>query len=147
MKKPSAECRDRARRDALIVEARRQGRSLKEIAAELRKAGFKPLSASRTRQIVKDSGAPKTRAAGEDHRETALRRLDQLEQALHAKALAGDNAAVDRLLTVMDRRAKLLGVSNAPAADAGDAVKESLNRKLAAMAARTQAAKKDGGGS
>lgn len=135
---------DLARRDALIAAWGRQGHALARIAEDLREAGFAPLSASRLRRIVKE--AEDAEAAGctaEEFRKAGLKRLDELEAVLHKKALAGDNAAVDRLLAIMDRRAKLLGVTATPAQteDSDAEAKETLLRKLDAMAARLGAQK------
>jgi hypothetical protein len=137
---------DLTRRDALIAEWRRQGHSLARIAEDLQAAGFAPLSASRLSRIVKETrGAAAAGGGAEEFRKAGLKRLDTLEAALHEKALAGDNAAVDRLLAIMDRRAKLLGVAATPAQAEGSAAeaKETLLRKLDAMAARLAAQKKD----
>ena len=81
----------------------------------------------------------------EDFLETELKRLGELQKALHAKALKGDNAAVDRVLAILDRRAKLLGVAIQPAAQPGSGsdAKTILMQKLDAMAARVARAPGD----
>lgn len=43
-------------------------------------------------------------------RATEARRLDHLTRALYTRALQGDDHAIDRMLKIMDRRAKLLGL-------------------------------------
>jgi hypothetical protein len=138
---------ERARRDAMIGDAVRSGHCVARIAKDLVAVGFAPLSRRRLLQIMKDARARPSGAAplSADFRATELKRLDELQEALHAKALGGDNAAVDRVLAILDRRSKLLGVSPPPAPpEAGDA-KEILQQKLDAMAGRLARARSPGG--
>ncbi len=46
-------------------------------------------------------------------RDTELARLDRLQMALWGLALEGDHQAIDRVLKVMERRARLLGLDHA----------------------------------
>ncbi len=131
--------RDLLRRDALIAEWRREGRTYARIAADLPAEGFAPLSRSRLGRIARAArDAEAADCSAEEFRKAGLKRLDELEAVLHKKALSGENAAVDRLLAIMDRRAKLLGVAAAPSQLGGAeaSAKEALQQKLDAMAAR-----------
>ncbi|ARN82187.1 hypothetical protein [Methylocystis bryophila] len=128
---------DRARRDARILKAAAKGQSAQSIEKALKAAGFKPISRARLIAIMKR--APSGGAEiSDDFRARELARLAELQEALHAKALKGDNAAVDRVLAILDRRAKLLGVGALPPAppESGADAKTILQQKLDAMAAR-----------
>jgi hypothetical protein len=139
MPKPPATPRstDRVRRDALILKAAAKGSSAQSIERALKAAGFKPISRARLVAIMKRGGAGASEMSA-DFRAKELARLAELQEALHAKALKGDNAAVDRVLAILDRRAKLLGVSAPPAAEGAESsqAKEVLLQKLDAMATR-----------
>ena len=141
MTKPPANRRSEecAKRNAKILEWMREGCSVERIAQKLKAAGYAKISRGRLLRVVSNlRQAPTTADA---FRTAELARLAELESALHAKALRGDNAAVDRVLAIIDRRAKLLGLSTTQAApDGGEAerVKEALLQKLNVMAARIQ---------
>ena len=73
-------------------------------------------------------GAYKAVAAGmqkafcepaQELRALELERLDRLHEALWPRAIGGDDAALDRLLRVIDRRVRLLGL-DAPARGQAD---------------------------
>jgi len=135
---PQKKSTDRARRDARILKAAAKGQSAQSIERALKAAGFKPISRARLLSIMKRAQSAGPAAMSEDFLETELKRLGELQKALHAKALKGDNAAVDRVLAILDRRAKLLGVSTQPPAqpESGADAKAILKQKLDAMAAR-----------
>lgn len=94
-------------RQQRAIELRRAGRSYREIA---RQVGIGVASAHRlitaaiadVRAIVQDDAA--------EIRALELSRLDGLLGALWPKARQGDLGAVDRVLRIMERRAKLLGL-------------------------------------
>lgn len=48
---------------------------------------------------------------GESIRQIELERLDRLTEALWSRATDGDEAAIDKVLRIMDRRAKFLGLN------------------------------------
>lgn len=52
----------------------------------------------------------KVSESAEEVRRLELERLDALLAALWGKAQAGDGAAIDRVLRIMERRARLLGL-------------------------------------
>jgi hypothetical protein len=139
---------ERARRDAMIGDGVRSGHSADRIAKDLVAVGFAPLSRRRLLQIMKRAKSPGQAPLTDDFLATELHRLGELQEALHAKALGGDNAAVDRVLAILDRRAKLLGVAAQPSAQpdrSGADAKEILQQKLDAMAARLAGARSPGG--
>ena len=166
----------RAKRDGMIDAGVRAGHAVTRIATDLEAAGFVAPARSRLvalmRQAKEKAGAstpskakaqPAKPSVETEEKASAkpagasapsgdflareLARLEELQQALHAKALAGDNAAADRVLAILDRRAKLLGVAiqppAPPEAGGGDA-KEILRQKLDAMAARLSRAPSSG---
>jgi len=141
MRKPAAtqKSTDRARRDARILKAAAKGQCVQSIERALKAAGFKPISRAWLISIMKRARGAAPAPLSEDFLETELKRLGELQKALHAKALKGDNAAVDRVLAILDRRAKLLGVPTQtpaqPESGSADA-KTILLQKLDAMAAR-----------
>ena len=143
---PQKKSTDRARRDARILKAAAKGQSAQSIERALKAAGFKPISRARLLSIMQRAPGAGPAPLSDDFLTTELERLGELQKALHTKALKGDNAAVDRVLAILDRRAKLLGVATqAPAQpDSGADAKTILKQKLDAMAARL-ARKSDAG--
>jgi hypothetical protein len=143
----TAAAAERARRNAMICDGVRAGHAAPRIAQDLAAVGFTPPSQRRLQQIMRDSRTRGVEPLSKDFLTTELKRLEELQEALHAKALAGDNAAVDRSLVVLDRRAKLLGVGALPPAppesSALDA-RELLLRKLESMAERLSRPKATG---
>lgn len=102
---PSAEV---IARENHVLELRRAGLSFERIAQEI---GIGDRSTAH--KIYK-------RALGRVHQEPAAEirqlegdRLDRLQVAVWTKALAGNMQAVDRVLRIMERRAKLLGLDHA----------------------------------
>ena len=94
-------------RQQQAVELRRSGRSYREIA---RQVGIGVASAHR---LVAGAMADVRSAVAEDIvelRALELSRLDGLTVALWPKARRGELPAVDRVLKIMERRAKLLGL-------------------------------------
>ena len=143
---PQKKSTDRARRDARILKAAAKGQSAQSIERSLKAAGFKPISRARLVSIMQRAQVAGPAALSDDFLTTELERLGELQKALHTKALKGDNAAVDRVLAILDRRAKLLGVATqAPAQpESGADAKAILKQKLDAMAKRL-ARKSDAG--
>jgi hypothetical protein len=80
-------------------------------------------------------------SAADDRLTAELKTLSDLQAALMEKALAGEGPAADRVLAIMDRRAKLLGLySPRPESDAPDPeeAKRRLLEKLHTMAERSK---------
>lgn len=103
--KTSAAGIDQAERVARALDLRRQGWSFGEIAAELgwesRQAAFAAVSKALQETVSEPAAEVRT---------LELMRLDRLEKLLWPRAEAGDPKAVDRLLKVQERRARLLGL-------------------------------------
>lgn len=96
-----------AERAACIMELRRAGATYATIATEV------GVTASRAHQVVMSLLRAAQVTAAEDASlmlALELDRLDALYAAVWAAAIEGDGPAIDRVLRVMDRRAKLLGL-------------------------------------
>ena len=91
-----------------ILDWRLEGRSLDEIARDLPGAGFEPLSQRQLQRLLRRARETAETRPQEEARRLDLLRLDRLLAVHYAKAVAGDNPATDRVLAIMDRRAKLL---------------------------------------
>jgi hypothetical protein len=87
---------------------RREGASYNEIGKAM------GVSRERAFAIVKgelEKLAATVNEASEDVRRIELERLDAMQRKAFAKAVEGDTGAVDAVLRIMDRRAKLLGLN------------------------------------
>ena len=98
-------------RTALLEEQclhlRREGCSHREIAARL---GIAPSTAyKRVRHALDAVNARNAEEAG-GLRALELLRLDELQEAIWDNALGGEERSVGRVLAIMERRAKLLGL-------------------------------------
>jgi DNA-binding CsgD family transcriptional regulator len=86
---------------------RLDGLTHREIAAEL---GIAPSTAyKRVRHALEDVNA-RNAGEAENLRTLEMLRLDELQNALWEKAIDGDDKALGRVLAIMERRAKLLGL-------------------------------------
>jgi hypothetical protein len=90
------------------LELRKSGASFEVIAAEL---GYQDKSGAR--KAVLRALETTLQEPAQELRTLECERLDQLLFAVWSDALEGDVRAVDRVLRIMDQRAKLLGL-NAP---------------------------------
>lgn len=123
MGKPSRTTRSRidvARRRAKLLELRRAGLTYAEIVRDHPDLGYRSPAAA-AQDGVRAINAVLSDPA-RDVLALELSRLDALTQGLWPKARRGDNLSVDRVLRVMERRAKLLGLDygdrNTDASDA-----------------------------
>ncbi len=102
-------------RTALLEERclalRLEGLTHREIA---RRLGIAPSSAYKRVRHALDAVNERNAAEAERLRTLELLRLDALQDAIWEKALAGETKSLSRVLTIMERRAKLLGL-DAPA--------------------------------
>jgi hypothetical protein len=112
------EAADRQRR---ALELRKAGKGFDAIAAEL---GYD--SRSGAHKAVMTGLKATLREPAEELRTLELERLDALLSALWPVALQGDQGAVDRVLRVMERRSKYLGLDTTERTDL-----ETLARLLA----------------
>ncbi len=98
-------------RTALLEERclalRLEGLTHREIA---RRLGIAPSSAYKRVRHALDAVNERNAAEAERLRTLELLRLDALQDAIWEKALAGEAKSLGRLLTIMERRAKLLGL-------------------------------------
>jgi AcrR family transcriptional regulator len=102
--KTSAERIDLDRRRAKCLELRIQGMSLRDIA---KRVGMHHSSVA---EAIEAELAQLTREPAERLREVELERMDVLMKAAWDTAKDGDLNAIDTVLKVMARRAKLLGL-------------------------------------
>lgn len=96
---------DSAHRDAAALDMRRAGHSYAHIAAEL---GYADRGHAH-RQVSKALDAVRSEPA-EALRDMELARLDEMHAAVWDQARDGDLHALDRILRIMERRARLLGL-------------------------------------
>lgn len=100
---------ERATRRAEAITLRRAGGRVDQIAAQF---GVSPRTIyAWCREAVRDI----PREEAEELRMLELDRLDALQRAAWTDAMRGDPRAIDRVLAVMDRRARYLGLYDARA--------------------------------
>jgi hypothetical protein len=102
---PSAE---QIAREEHVLELRRAGVSFARIAEQV---GVN--DKSQAHKIYRRALARTLQEPAAEIRELEAERLDRLQVAVWTKALKGDLGAVDRVLRVMERRARLLGLDHA----------------------------------
>jgi hypothetical protein len=131
---------ERVNRDLAILNMRLHGLTFHEIARKLPEAGFRRVSVSRIYAIVAKNLRSCRDQPARELRQLELMRLDQLQAAHYKAAMGGDATAISRVLSIMDRRAKLLGLDAGPeAVNSLDESRQTLLKKLDALA-RGQAA-------
>jgi hypothetical protein len=128
-----------AQRDKLILEWRLQGYTYDQIADAVAAAGYRKIQGRACKDVVdREITVHKAQLAG-DVLTMELMRLDQLQLAITEDAMNGNLFAIDRFLSIMDRRAKMLGL-DAPTKteEVGKLAeaKTSLLNKLNAIGAR-----------
>jgi hypothetical protein len=106
----SAERIARERRITEILQLRMQGWSLRQIGESL----SPQISPQAIFKIIKRALENLTNEAVEPLRQIELLRCDELTTGVYEKALNGDLPAVDRVLAVMQRRSRLLGLDMQP---------------------------------
>ena len=110
MARPAVKTNPKWLRASHIVAQRIKGMGLQQIADDV------GLTAGRIHQILAETISVRYPAENiDDVRAVELARLDTLLVAIWPLALSGDIAAIDRVLAIMVRRAKLLGADVAPA--------------------------------
>ncbi len=126
---------DRVSRDLAILNMRLHGLSFQEIARKLPEAGFRRVTVGRIYAIVAKALRSCREPPARELRQLELCRLDQLQAAHYKAAMGGDAASAARVLSIMDRRAKLLGLdAGAEAANSLDEARDSLLKKLESLA-------------
>jgi hypothetical protein len=94
-------------RQAKALELRRMGKGYTEIAAAL---GIGKSQAHRLVQAGLHDAREQIMASADDLRSEEISRLDGMLSGLWPDARKGNQGAVDRVLKIMERRAKLLGL-------------------------------------
>ena len=126
---------DRINRDLAILNMRLHGLSFQEIARKLPEAGFRRVTVGRIYAIVAKALRSCREQPARELRQLELCRLDQLQAAHYKAAMGGDAASAARVLSIMDRRAKLLGLdAGAEASNSLDEARDSLLKKLEFLA-------------
>ncbi len=122
-------------REHAILDMRLHGLTFQEISRRLPDVGYARLSVRRIRDIVAKSLKSCRDEPARELRQLELLRLDQLQAAHYKAAMGGDAAAISRVLSIMDRRARLLGLdAGAEAAVSLDEARDALLKKLDALA-------------
>lgn len=98
----------KAERIKHMMDLRLQGYSLEEIGA----AQDPPIKKQSVSKIIKDALAKVEIEPAEDVVKLELSRLDQMLGKHYERALNGDGWATDRVLAIMDRRARYLGLDS-----------------------------------
>ena len=116
---------------------RREGWTLQAIGAAMEPK----ISAPRVHDIIRVALSKTETAPAKELITLELSRLDELQTTFYTKAISGDPAALDRVLAIMDRRAKMLGLNAAEKVQVEEVgelarAKTSLLEKLNKMAAR-----------
>jgi hypothetical protein len=121
-----------ARCGANIVAARIAGQSIEAIAASER------MSRKRVEALLRDELRRRGIARPADHARLQIARLEAMTAALAPSAVAGDLAAIDRALKILDRLDRYHGFNTlAPAnEDPDEGSRERLLAKLNMMAER-----------
>lgn len=97
---------ERAERRSRAVDLRREGLTLREVANELGVSVYTAWNDIQT--AVRD--IPKEEA--DLLRQQEADRLDALQHAIWEKAIAGDLHAIDRVLKIIERRCRLMGLDS-----------------------------------
>ena len=99
---PSPELVDK---EVKVLELRRAGLTWQRIAEETGYADHTGAYAAYKRAIKRTMQQP-----ADELREAELDRVDRLQLALWPKAIKGDNASINTIIRLMERRARLLGL-------------------------------------
>jgi hypothetical protein len=121
----SADMISSALRQTDALSLRLAGKTFAEIAAELGysdKSGARNAVMAALRENVAEPNA--------EMRALELSRLDALQAALWTKATNGDLGSVDRVLKLMERRAKILGLDAPPQKPAEGDIDDLIQREL-----------------
>ena len=128
--------------DLAILNMRLHGLTFdQEIARKLPEMGYRRVSLSRIYAIVGKALRSCREQPARELRQLELLRLDQLQAAHYKAAMGGDAAAITRVLSIMDRRAKMVGLdAGVEATSSLDEARASLAKKLEGLS-RGQGAK------
>lgn len=109
---------DTKRRRKRVLELRKQGLLYREIAERIREQfapeelpnGFDASYVGQDLRRALQNVESDLETEARDMLRMELRRLNEMQAALWSKAMQGEETAVDRILRVMERRAKYLGL-------------------------------------
>jgi hypothetical protein len=135
-KKTSTERVGRAERAGWALELRKAGLTFREIGQRM------GVTEQRAHRIVTEELArlnAKRAESAEAVTRLEVERLDALLAAVWEKAAAGDLAAVDRVLSIMQRRARLLGIDAEKPAGPNVAIQTNINTEALTDADRAAA--------
>lgn len=107
MNKTSAATARKIKHQEQALDLRRAGHSYAAIG---RKIGLSKSRAHELVQVGLESARAQISASADDLRSEEIARLDGMLKTLYPKAAKGDVAAIDRVLKIGERRAKLLGL-------------------------------------
>ena len=99
-----------AERRAALLRLRRQGLQYVDIVEQHPELGYS--SASAARKDCQRALAVVVAEPAKDLLTLELSRIDELWQAIHERGMAGDLWAIDRLMRMSERRAKLAGLDS-----------------------------------
>lgn len=115
----------RRERMAKVLELRKAGVTFRKIGEQL------DVTHQQAYHDYRDALAEITREPAEEVRDLELARLDDLYLIAYSRARKGnDMRAVDSALKIMDRRAKYLGLDDAPHQDGVNAVRTLLEQLI-----------------
>lgn len=123
---PSVRNAQNALRMRQALEARAQGFEYYQIANEL------GCSVAAAQELVKRGLKATLREAADDVRKLELKRLDMLMQVYFDKAMQGHGPSVDRVLMMMERRARIEGI-DAPIDHDQASLRNQFFQRLAAV--------------
>src|SRR5262245_7146320 len=123
--KTSADMIDAVMRQTEALRLRQSGHTFAKIAAAL---GYSDPGCAR--DAVLAALRDNVTEPNAEMRALELARLDALHEALWEKALGGDLPAVDRVLKVMERRSKMLGLDAPPAKPTDGDLDEQIQREF-----------------
>jgi hypothetical protein len=95
-------------KEVKVLELRRAGLTWQRIAEETGYSDHSGAYAAYKRAIKRTQQQP-----ADELREQELDRIDRLQLALWPKAMKGDNASINTIVRLMERRARLLGLDTA----------------------------------
>ncbi|PSK95792.1 hypothetical protein CLV30_12844 [Haloactinopolyspora alba] len=114
----------RRERMAQVLDLREAGGSYRAIAKQLN------ISHEQVAQDLSDALTEITREPAERVRDMELDRLDAMLLGLWSRARRGDLGAVDRVIKLMDRRAKYLGLDTPDSSSSTNAVATLLDQLI-----------------
>lgn len=120
----------RAEKMKTALDLRKQGKTYREIAEAV---GYG--NAGDAHRLVSQALHEVTRESADDVLSLELERLDQLLTSMMPSAMRGNEKAVLRVLNIMDRRARYLGLDKVTPPDVSQESRDALTGLMAALTA------------